>query len=568
MKIIKIWSLILILVSTWTLISCENDGDIIYTSGADDITLSGNSSDIVLSVEDLDALALTLYWNDNGKLVTSDSLVKAPNEATQNIIELSASSDFSTIATLSMNAGVYEYQFTCRELNTQLTKLGYVPGEKAPLYIRICGKLADNINPKYSEVLVVNVTPYKIDTTVAQYLNSNQEETGQLLYSPEDNKVYSGFIGAGAWGNWWLREGDGTIWGNDGVSGTPFVISSDLSTSWNFWYPGVSGCYYTVVDVPKNEWSALYIQSLSVSGDLNGDMIYERKTNQWTMQISGDGGMKSINISGIGLLYNASTGTDDDDAIAKDVSFSGEASMLTFNPSGNGNSISINVPAGELNLILDLNNPKEWTLTVSSESTPVEETPELLWAVGHNDGITGGWNFDSWLRLYNEDYLNYGGVLNINSLWGYKYCKEKDNWDDCWTMAEGGSANEGSLKVGGSTNIESPDPGLYVVDVSISALTYKLTPITTVHYAGLNDDWSLKTMTATEVPGVYSATIEKTAATPYGVKVIINENWDLSFGGGSGILLLHQNGFDGDNDLANGTYKLTVNLCEGTYKYE
>ena len=75
-------------------------------------------------------------------------------------------------------------------------------------------------------------------------------------------------------------------------------------------------------------------------------------------------------------------------------------------------------------------------------------------------------------------------------------------------------------------------------------------------------------MSPTQTPGVYTAVVEKKAVSPYGVKIIINDNWDLAFGGGSGVLRLYQDGFDGDNALSNGTYTLTVNLCEGTYSYK
>lgn len=558
----------LIIASSWMLASCENDGDIIYTPGTDEMIIGGNNSDIVLSIDALDALALTVYWNDNGTLSTSDPRVDAPANATQNIIELSGNAEFSSFTTVSVNDDVYEHQFTCRELNGIVSKLGFEPGVKAPLYIRIRGQIAENIDPTYSDVLTVNVTPYKIDTTIAQYLNADKEETGYILYSAENNHVYTGFIGAAAWGNWWLKEGDGTIWGNDGVSGTAFVISSDTSTSWNFWYPGLTGCYYTVVNTPKSEWTALYIPSLTVSGDLQGDMTYDRNTNQWTLHVSSNGGNFNLSISGTGKLYNAASGTDDAAAQTTEVGFGGDASALTFNPSGTGSSVTVTLPAGETDLILDLNSPKEWTLTAGTAAPPAEKAAELLWVAGHNDGITGAWLFDSWLHLYNEDNVNYGGVLNINSLWGYKLYNEEGNWDSCWTMVDGGNGFEGKLEANGLNNITAPDPGLYVMDVSLSGLTYRLTLINSVQYTGINDDWNLTPMTATEVPGVYTATIEKRAESPYGVKVVINENWDIAFGGGDGTLRLHQDGFDGDNDLANGTYTLTVNLCEGTYSYQ
>ncbi|MDE6109729.1 MAG: DUF5111 domain-containing protein, partial [Muribaculaceae bacterium] len=223
--------------------ACDNDRDIIYINEPDDIVLGGTTEDIVLRADALDALALTLYWNDNGTLSTSDVRVEAPLNVISNTIELASDAAFTGKTEISVDAGVYEYQFTARDLNGYLSKLGFAPEQSAPLYVRIGGRVADNLAPKYSQVLAVNVTPYHIDTTTGLYLNTSMEQIHEL-YSAGDDGVYCGFIGAGAWENWWLREGDGTTWGNDGVSGTPFVISS-AATSWNFWYPGVSGCYYT-----------------------------------------------------------------------------------------------------------------------------------------------------------------------------------------------------------------------------------------------------------------------------------------------------------------------------------
>lgn len=100
-------------------------------------------------------------------------------------------------------------------------------------------------------------------------------------------------------------------------------------------------------------------------------------------------------------------------------------------------------------------------------------------------------------------------------------------------------------------------------------MKYKLYPVSKVSYTGLNDDWSLTEMQATETPGVYTATVTKSANTPWGVKIIINENWDLFFGGNGtpGELVLFHDGFEGDNELENGTYTLTADLAKGTYTY-
>lgn len=557
----RIFAIALPLVLAGIFTSCDNDTENIYLNDPDKITLSGADHDIVLQADALDALVLTLYWNDNGTLTTSDPKIDAPKEVIQNTIELASDADFAHKTEIAVDKGVYEYQFLCRDLNGYLTKLEYEAGVSSPLYIRVRGNVADNMAPLYSDVLSINVTPYYIDTTVAFYLNASKEDTGRTLYSPDNNGVYHGVFGVGAWENWWLKEANGTLWGNDDVTGAPFVISNSGS-AWNFWYPGISGCYYTIVDTQHKEWTALLIETLSVSGDIQGDMAYERKLNQWTMHVSGFTGTAHIKIAGAGKQYNAATGTDDATAIATAVTFGGQD--LQF---GSTDEITIAI-SGETDLILDFNNTQEWVLETGTAEAPVAGPAETLWVVGHNDGITGGWNWDSWLRLYNEDNACYGGVLDVNSLWGYKLYREKDNWDECWGMVVGGTGFEGSLEYQGSNNIAAPEAGLYVADVSISGLSYKLTKVNTVHYTGLNDDWSLTPMEATSTPGVYTATVNKSANTPWGVKILINEDWGLFFGGGSGYLRLYQDGFDGDNDLTNGPHTLTVNLCEGTYTYE
>lgn len=544
--------------------SCDNDGDTIYATDIEDITLSGNQNDIILREDAQDALVLTLHWNANGDISTSNPAVAAPDGAVSNTIEFSNEPAFGSTATVNVAKGVYSYQFTCRELNALLSQLNYEGGVKAPLYVRVKGSLGVNTNSFYSDVLELSVTPFKVDMTLGIYLDASKTETDRILRSPNADKVYYGFIGAGAWENWWLRESDGHVWGNDGETGTPFVISSN-DTAWNFWYPGISGCYYTVVDIPKNEWSALLITELTLGGDLSGSMTYDRKSNKWSYTFdAASAGNISVTITGSGKQYNATTGTDDAAATDTGISFGGDASSLTFG--GNGN-IQVAVPAAGTNtLVLDLNNPLELTLaTGEGAPDPVEKAAPQLYL----SGVYGDWTFDWYVKLYDEDNLNYGGALPVNSEWGYRIYKEADDWDNYYTMVAGGNGYEGSLVANGEGNIYAPDPGFYLFDISLSNMTYKLTSVTKVSYSGLNDDWSLTEMTPGDEPGVYTAQVTKSANTPWGVKIILNDNWDLFFGGNGtpGELALYQDGFEGDNELENGVYTLTVNLSKGTYSY-
>ena len=149
---------------------------------------------------------------------------------------------------------------------------GLEGGKASPLHVRVRSVLADNMPVAYSNTYTMQVTPYTIDMTRGVVLNAKKEDTGLLLASKAADGVYSGFLGVTGWWNYYLQEGSGVTWGNDGVSGTPFAMSSEDS-KWNFWYPGVEGCYYTVVDTRKARWSALHVSSLDVSGHITGQPV-------------------------------------------------------------------------------------------------------------------------------------------------------------------------------------------------------------------------------------------------------------------------------------------------------
>lgn len=548
--------------------SCDKDGDTIYTDGPDRAEISGVASDIVLDKDHLQSLALTIYWNENGRISLSDPLVAAPEGAASNTVQFSTDPEFTTVVDDNVESGVYYRQYTCEALNNLVGRLGLEGGVKGTVYIRIKTVLGANIDPKYSDVQTVSVTPYFIDMSMGFVLDASQNDTGRTLWSPASDGIYSGFIGAGSWENWWLREGNNTIWGNDGVTGTAFVMGNNTTglDVWNFWYPSPSGCYYTVVNTRTNEWSALYIGELTLGGDLSGAMTYDRKANKWTYTFDATPGTISVTLSGTGKQYNTATGTDDAAAADTPVGFGGTAGNLTFGNAAQPVSVEVGA-AGETTLTLDLSDPRGWTLTAGAGSAgPVETVPPMIYL----SGVQPEWDFSNYLKLYNEDNRTYGGALQVNSEWGYRIYTEAEAWDNYWTMVDGGTAFSGQLVNNGEGNIAAPEPGFYLFDVNMGDLTYKLTPITKVSYTGLNDDWSLTEMTATDVPGVYTATFEKTANTPWGVKIVLNDNWDLFFGGNGtpGELALYRDGFEGDNELANGTHTLTVDLSKGTYSYQ
>lgn len=547
------------------LLSCESDIDPAYVSPAGEITLGGASTTVILRADDPQALAMTLYWSGDGRLEVDDPQLQAPVDAAEETIQLARDAQFASTIDLSVERGVRSRQFLSEELNGLLGRLDCPADELTPLYVRIRSRLAANLAPVYSNVLEVMVQPYRIHLNLGRVLDKEWNETAMQLASPEENGIYRGFMGVTGWMNWWFREANNIVWGNLGQTGMTFCASS-ADDHWNFWFPDPAGCYYTTLNTQEGWWSALHIDNLTVAGDVAGEMTYNLKANQWTLPVdSPAAGTIRITISGQGSLYNRQT-TDMGPAIGQEVAFGGAAEALDFGE--NASTISVAVPAGQTQLVLDLSNPLAYTIAAGEAAPEPEAEPYLYFS-----GLVTWDGFDDRLTLYDEGALAYGGAHWIDSEWGYRAYTLPD-WGSAYKAADGATALAGSLIPADSDgNIPAPEAGLYVMDFSMSALTYALTPVRTVTFTGLNDDWSEHPMTQSEEnPELFTAEFVKTQDTPWGVKVLINGDWSLFFGGGDGVLRLGHSdattGFDGDNALTVGqTYVLTVDLGQQTYTY-
>lgn len=545
--------------------SCDSDIDPVYVQPSDEISLGGASGDIVLTPDNPQALAMTIYWSGDGNLALSDTLLQAPVNAADETIQLSKDESFSSTIDLSVEKGVRSHQFLCEELNSLLGRLGYEAEEKAPLYIRIKSVLAANLEPSYSSTLKVMVQSYRIHLTLGTVLDRDWNETTMKLASPDENGIYQGFMGVNGWTNWWFREANNIVWGNLGQDGMTFHASS-ADDHWNFWFPDPAGCYYTTLNTQEGWWSGLHIDNLNVGGDLNGEMTYNMKANQWTMPVNlPNAASITITVSGKGSLYNKET-TDMGPAITQNVAFGGNSENLSFGETGS--TITINLPAGETNLVLDLSDPMALKIGAGEAAPEPEAEPRLYFS-----GVINWEGFDDYISLYDEGSLSYGGAHWIDSEWGYRAYPQPD-WATAYKAAEGATPLNGSLILAESDgNIPAPEKGLYVMDFKMKELTYQLTKVETVTFTGLNDDWSEHPMVQSkDNPEVFIAEFVKEKETPWGVKVLINNDWSLFFGGGNGNLVLGHSdattGFDGDNALTVGeTYILRVDFGTQTYSY-
>lgn len=549
---------------------CDSDADKWYVDGLEESTIHSSANEIELSGEDASKTAVSFTWSNESKLILhGPSYVGIADKSLPTYtIEFSLTEDFKTSYTESVDDGIATY--TVQSLNTIVRGLGANANERVTVYVRLKTALSAN-SEDYNEsnVVTLYVTPYKIDYTKAKMLSSDQSSTIGYLYSadtdgdgdPDTQGLYSGFYGAGGWANWYLQENDGTIWGNVGEDGNEFKTSSDV-TCWNFWYPGNNGCYYTIVDVSATAetkaWTAVYIPSLSLSGDVSGDMTYIRNENRWmcTFTTTADG--QTFSISGTGKEYNYTTGTDDSKAVDYPVTFgagSGD-SELEFQ----GNGVFTVAKAGTYTINLYLSDFSALNYKIASGAEEVVETaPEQIYMSGLNDV----WGFNFPMALTDEDNWVYNGVFGVNSCpWGYQFLKEQDNWGDGWCY--GGT--DGTLKVGTDANIEFTSTGVYAWTADLKNLTYSTTKYDAIYCAGFNDDWSLISMTADESSACkYTASVTISKASSYGFQIVLGD-WAITLGGEEGKLdSWKKRNITDDQSLEAGDYTLTVDFATMTY---
>ena len=541
--------------------ACKKDGNLITVTGLNSSELLASESNLVLTQATASASVLALTW-DKSNLSTSDTSMKIPNTVPRVILEVSATAGFDSIIRIIPQTNTYA--FTGAALNTLGKNLKFKAGISSPLYFRIRTSLGINTQPKYSAIVPVNVTCYSIDMTPGFILDSKKVDTGFKLYSPKSDGEYYGFTGAGAWANWFLLEGDGTIWGNDTIA--PAFTIANYNRSWNFWYPGQSGCYYTTLSRANKEWTATYIPSLAVSGDITSTMTFDKVAVKWYVSFTTTAANQNIKVSCANAsLYNKTTSTVDASAIAKTIGFiphSDSTLTIDWNNASAGN-IAIS-KAGDYTLTFYLANPKAWTYQIKSGKTVViPPLSKYLYLPGIDDGISGSWTFNNYLTQVSETDSTFAGTVLVNSLWGYNMSLISGEWTNVYKMG----STEGTLAFKGASNITAPTAGLYLIQADLKKLTYSHTAITSLSYAGLNNNWTMAAMSSTSVPGVYSSSVTISAASSYGCKLYLNGGWDYFYGGANGVLNYNATGFRDDTTIVAGTYDLVANIRSNTYVF-
>ena len=331
-----------------TFTSCNNDGDKIYLSELEPSDMIATSDNVEITKENKNTYLLGLAWTKN-TLVVSDAHMGAP-EVVKTIIEVSSSSDFKTTTIQSTESSLGK-SYTGVDLNSIAKSLNLPANISSEIYFRLRGSVANNIDPVYSNVVNVKLTPFEIDMTKGYLLNEKQNAMNLYLYSSLSNGIYTGFVNAASWSNYFLQEGDETIWGNDGVSGAAFKLSSSIEAGerWNMWYPDMTGCYYTTVDTKSKEWYTTFVEDVKLVGDINTTLIYDNANVTWKGEVTiTESKSYSFTVQVNGILYNYTTGADK--GVANSFTLTGDNGVITVKEGNTNQTLDSGTYTVSLNL--------------------------------------------------------------------------------------------------------------------------------------------------------------------------------------------------------------------------
>lgn len=558
MKCIKQY--MIILMAVLALSSCEKDGDMIILKGHEASELTASETSVVLSKDNDDEPVLSLSWSGSSLSVTDESM-GVPSGVPVFRLQASASADFQSVVELESDFSYYT--FTGAKLNAWAKDAGLEPDISSPLYFRVQSQLGENIAPIYSNVVSVNVTPYVIDMSQLFLISTDKSDTLGILYSPDWDGEYSGFVQATSWMNFYFLEGDDTLWGNDSDPGTPFELSNDEATMWNCWFPGNGGAYYVTMSTNEFTWSATWLPEIVATGDLeeNDTLVYYKSFDQWAGLIDPSTENAQFTLYSDALLYNVLTGDSDDGAIATTLYFADAGSGLLAIAETPG---TFTIPNAETyTLMLDFSDPMQWTFSLTEGNHLPQEEEEIpyLYLPGSKDGETGGgWTFDNYIPQVNDTL--YAGVIYVNSQWGFQMFTAADWGADYYTVGE----TEGSLVKNGDGNIPAPEPGFFLITADLKNLTYSMIPLgDEIYLSGLNDVWDFSTSIPKTGDGVYSGSIVVTTPSTYGFRIYPEvDNWNDYFGGADGSLYFLGSSLTDDSQV--GTYTLTIDLINMTYQ--
>ncbi|WP_321479908.1 DUF5111 domain-containing protein [uncultured Bacteroides sp.] len=341
---------IFVMLSFFLLVSCNNDGDTAVLSGFGAGELKASVTDIVLTNELNGNLVLSLAWNTAEPVVSPSDKYGTAADLVTNILQFSTESNFATIKEFTETNSAKS--FIGSALNSLALNMGAKAGQPITLYARLKSVLGGNVEPEYSNVVSLNITPFEKAFYLYMPKANNYTDFSNKLCSREGDGKYEGYVEAAQWDNFkFSTEASmttGTVFGSAPNSLYSLDSSSD---QWNIWFD--EGGYFLVkANTNTLTWSKTAITSFCVTGEFNGwslsddPMTYDSTTKKWSV---------TCNISTV--LYGIQIiGNQNWDFKYGDNDATGELSA--------GESIAI-AQTGVYTITMDLSDPTKYTYTIT-----------------------------------------------------------------------------------------------------------------------------------------------------------------------------------------------------------
>ena len=514
-----------------SLASCSTDIETPKIQGFDNLEpkeLTASSNEVIMEGVNENSEAVTFTWGDY-QLSIDNPAYHVPDKSITNYLEMSPTSDFSLMESLAVEGNTKT--FTEKELNPILIRLGYEPWQKTPLHVRVRYAVADNVEYQYGMSLEIKVAAYGLRLNRMDVLATDKATVLAALYSPLENGVYTGYVAASAWMNFYLQERDNTIWGSQ--PGSAFTMSKDMVTAYNLWFPGPAGSCRVTADTKKVEWTAEYLSAMTLTSASGTDMemTFKQSTNSWSCKV----------------------------VTTKAETFSAKAVTQMYNIENEGGATGTLIDFGSLLSIPEAGN---WVVTIEMSG----ENPTAKYEVDEEPVVT----YEPYLEIispddWNEVKCRMFSFNNDGTYMGFYYAGEWENYKFATVGREtiyGSVPN--SLRELDSSNeswnlyVESGAEGLYLYYANLPENYWNAEAITKLVVRGDHDLES--TMIYDKNTKVWTADLD-IQEVGWGMQILINDDWSNHFKSkGDGIL-----GYlEGDNIMppGSGRYRLTVSLYD------
>lgn len=556
-----------ILYSIFTLMflatSCDKDGEMLkVTEPGAPSDFSASPTEVVLTSDGTDVLALSLVWTAGALPEVSDPTIALPDDLTEESIQFSSTEDFASYSEIFLEKGQTSLQFTGGELSKLLMKFGMTEVQQYSLYTRLAVKMGTKYT--YGTTVVIKVTPYAVETGWMQIVSKTDvtDVLATLYCKDATPTLFEGFaVPAGGWYNCFFIAADGTQWGCN-ADWTPFSLVANSEN--NCWFAEPSGCQYVYADTANELWWHVNVPTVNVNIDgAPVELKYSKSAGGYSGTITTSSANTAITITGTGARFDITTGTD--------AGIAGIPYPFCLVPSGAGSFEFINAEsttdsftienAGTYTITFNVSE-YTWTLKEGAEEPPVVSYPENVAMYYYLKEASDKLGLACDMAKTAEDGI-FEGFIWTDPDWGANFSGFRFHADEMIYSSNG----DGQYVLGeGGWNCWSSNTGMNYVVADFTTMTWSETKVTQVAVAGDFNSWSIDSDQFAFNMETGKWEIEcNIANVEWGIQFVLGDEsntwrWIYKDSEGDGILSLQ-----GDNYIPQvGKYKIVLDLSNFT----